>query len=310
MQFTDIAVNLGDGMFRGKYHGKRRHDDDLEAVVQRAHAAGVTRQLLTGTSLKESRLVLDLATKYNLHSTAGCHPTSTSEIDKHKGGEDGYFAELGALIDEDRKEGGAKRIISIGEVGLDYDRLKFAPRETQLKHLPRLLRLSQKYHLPLFLHDRHPEAHADFVRILKEVGYGPSWAGGVVHSFTGTKAELQELLDMGFYIGVNGCSMKTQENVDNVKVIPLDRILLETDAPWCSVTTTHASHKYIPKGLVVVDKVKPEKFVEGKGVKGRNEPAEVITIAHIVAGIRGIPVEELATAAWDNTLRLLYPAEV
>lgn len=226
----------------------------------------------------------------DLHSTAGCHPTSTSEIDKHKGGEEGYFAELEALIDEDRKEGGAKRIISIGEVGLgewcsadvlghhsrpDYDRLRFAPRETQLKHLPRLLRLSEKYHLPLFLHDRHPEAHADFVRILKEVGYGASWAGGVVHSFTGTKAELQELLDMGFYIGVNGCSMKTQENVDNVKIIPLDRILLETDAPWCSVTTTHASHKYIPNGLVVVDKVKPEKFVEGKGVKGRNEPAEV-----------------------------------
>lgn len=80
---------------------------------------------------------------------------------------------------------------------------------------------------------------------------------------------------MGLYIGVNGCSLKTAENIEVVKAIPLDRIMLETDAPWCSVTTSHASYKHLPKDLVVVDKVKPEKYVEGKGVKGRNEPAEV-----------------------------------
>lgn len=80
---------------------------------------------------------------------------------------------------------------------------------------------------------------------------------------------------MGFYIGVNGCSLKTAENVAVVRAIPLDRLMLETDAPWCSVTTAHASSNYLPRDLVVVEKVKPEKFVEGKGVKGRMEPADV-----------------------------------
>lgn len=203
---TDIAVNLGDGMFQGKYHGKQRHPGDLPAVLERARAAGVARQLLTGTSLRESQLVLKYAQQYgelarldleltaDLHSTAGCHPTSTTEIDKHRGGEEGYFGELEELIVSDRGEGGSKRIISVGEVGLDYDRLKFAPKETQLKHLPRLLLLSKKYNLPLFLHDRHPEAHRDLVRILKEVGFGPDWPGGVAHSFTGTMAEMEELV--------------------------------------------------------------------------------------------------------------------
>lgn len=83
---------------------------------------------------------------------------------------------------------------------------------------------------------------------------------------------------MGLYIGINGCSLKTLENVEVAKAIPLDRLMLETDAPWCSVTTSHASYKHLPKDLVVVDKVKPEKFVEGKGVKGRNEPAEVSSV--------------------------------
>lgn len=129
-----------------------------------------------------------------MHSTAGCHPTSTTEIDRHPSGEEAYFRELEALISSDRGEGGSKRIISVGEVGLDYDRLKFAPKETQLKHLPRLLLLSKKFNLPLFLHDRHPEAHSDFLRILKEVGFGPGWPGGVAHSFTGTTAEMHELV--------------------------------------------------------------------------------------------------------------------
>lgn len=66
--------------------------------------------------------------------------------------------------------------------------------ETQLKHLPRLLMLSKKFGLPMFMHDRHPEAHADFVRILKEVGYGPDWPGGVVHSFTGTVEEMKQMV--------------------------------------------------------------------------------------------------------------------
>lgn len=76
----------------------------------------------------------------------------------------------------------------------DYDRLHHSPKETQLKHLPALLRLSHTANLPLFLHSRTPESHTDLVRIMREVRYGPDWPGGVVHSFTGTQAEMQELV--------------------------------------------------------------------------------------------------------------------
>jgi TatD DNase family protein len=75
---------------------------------------------------------------------------------------------------------------------IDYDRLHFAPKETQLKHLPDLLLLSKHFHLPLFLHSRTSESHIDLVQTLKSVSWGGDWPGGVVHSFTGTKAEADE----------------------------------------------------------------------------------------------------------------------
>lgn len=168
--------------------------------------------------------------------------------------------------------------------------------------------MSHKFSLPLFLHGRHPEAHADLLRILREVGYDATWPRGVVHSFTGTQAELAELLDMGLYIGLNGCSLKTEENLAAARAVPLDRLLVETDAPWCSVTSTHASSAFFAQ---VVDKVKPEKLVlgAGKGAKGRNEPAEVVGIAEALAKIRGESVEVLADAVWENTLRVFWPDE-
>jgi TatD DNase family protein len=85
----------------------------------------------------------------------------------------------------------------------DYDRLKWSPRETQLKHLPRLLTLAKQFRLPMFLHSRTPESHADLTAAMKEAGWvNPSdasdgqrqWVGGVVHSFTGTRAEVKELV--------------------------------------------------------------------------------------------------------------------
>jgi TatD DNase family protein len=77
---------------------------------------------------------------------------------------------------------------------VDYDRLRYAPKEVQLKHFPPLLALSKTFRLPLFLHSRSSEAHVDFVKILKEAGWDSTWPGGVVHSFTGTIEEAKELV--------------------------------------------------------------------------------------------------------------------
>ncbi|EIW71710.1 hypothetical protein TREMEDRAFT_67918 [Tremella mesenterica DSM 1558] len=305
IRFADIAVNFTDPMFQGIYHGKTRHDPDLDHVISRARSSGISRMLITGTSLSESRAALDLAKKYDLHCTAGIHPTSTSEISNHPSGPEDYLSKLRELIAIDRGEGGSKRIISIGEIGLDYDRLHHSPRETQLRYLPKLLSWAKEFNLPLFLHSRSSEAHVDLMRILREVGWDESWRG-VIHSFTGTKEEMYELIEQGLYIGINGCALKLSQGLDVVREIPENRILLETDSPWCSITSTHASYPFLPPTSAQLKKVNHKSWSADTGIKGRQEPSDLISIAHIVAKIRGVTLEYLARVCWENTERLFH----
>lgn len=108
------------------------------------------------------------------------------------------------------------------------------------------LAVSLKPQLPLFLHSR--AAHRDFVDLLK-AKFGDALErlerGGVVHSFTGTVDEMRELTGLGLYVGINGCSFKTEDNCAVVKEIPLDWIMLETDGPWCEVRPSHAGWQYL-----------------------------------------------------------------
>jgi len=122
--------------------------------------------------------------------------------------------------------------IAFGEIGLDYDRLHYCPKETQLKYFEAQLDIAVKVQLPLFLHSR--AAHEDFERLLKaRLGELPK--GGLVHSFTGTVEEMRGLVDLGLSVGINGCSLKSEENLEVVREIPLDRLMVETDGPWVSV---------------------------------------------------------------------------
>lgn len=154
------------------------------------------------------------------------------------------ISNLSDLITTNRNSG----LIAFGEFGLDYDRLHYCSRTIQLHSFRAQLRLASSLspQLPLFLHSR--AAHRDFVDCLKEA-FGPQLEklekGGVVHSFTGTLEEMQELMDLGLFIGVNGCSFKTEENCAVVKEIRLDRIMLETDGPWCEVRGGHEGWKYL-----------------------------------------------------------------
>jgi TatD DNase family protein len=239
-------------------------------------------------------------------------------------------------------------LVAFGEFGLDYDRLHYCSKAVQLHSFAAQLSLAASLspQLPLFLHSR--AAHADFVRLLKQA-FGERLErlekGGVVHSFTGTVEEMRELMDLGLYIGVNGCSFKTVENCAVVEKIDLERIMLETDGPWCEVRPSHEGWKYlIEKNLVVevndpqndassspatakapplkpqkqpkkqqkretevlerFKVVKKEKWEEGTMVKGRNEPCMIERVAKIVAGIKGIEVEDVCEAAWENTIKV------
>jgi TatD DNase family protein len=139
-------------------------------------------------------------------------------------------------------------LVAFGEFGLDYDRLHYCSRKIQLHSFAAQLDLvlSLSPQPPLFLHSR--AAHEDFVGLLK-AKFGDRLErlerGGVVHSFTGTAAEMRELAELGLHIGTNGCSFKTEENCAVVKEIPLDRLMLETDGPWCEIRPTHAGWRYL-----------------------------------------------------------------
>jgi TatD DNase family protein len=197
--------------------------------------------------------------------------------------------------------------VAFGEIGLDYDRLMLCPKDIQLQYFAEQLDIATTASLPLFLHSR--AAAADFARLLRErLDRLPR--RGVVHSFTGTEAEMWELVEMGFDIGINGCSLKSAENVELVRKVPLERLQLETDGPWCEMRSSHASAEYLKGGgkeqgeVERWKNVKKEKWVEGAMVKGRNEPCMISRVAAAVAGIRGITIQEVSERAWENTVRM------
>lgn len=164
-----------------------------------------------------------------LYITVGCHPTRCLEFAEN---EEAYFDQLCKSIETHRS-----KVVAIGECGLDYDRLKFCPADVQRTYFEKQLDLVDKYELPLFLHCRN--SFDDFFDIVKR-NANKIKKGGVVHSFDGTLEQAQAFIDLGFYIGINGCSLKTEEQLKSVAQIPSNRILLETDCPWCAIRPSHA----------------------------------------------------------------------
>jgi TatD DNase family protein len=100
--------------------------------------------------------------------------------------------------------------------------------------------------------------------------------GGVVHTFDGTLEQAKKFIAMGFHIGINGCSLKTEANLEVVKALPNDKIMLETDAPWCEIRKTHASHKYVKTTFEVVKNKEKKKWQRDVLVNGRNEPVTIV----------------------------------
>jgi TatD DNase family protein len=259
LELFDIGANLAHESF----------DGDRAAVLERARAHGVTRLIVTGTSVTASAQAFELARERpgTLYATAGVHPHHAAELDAH-----GVDA-LRALLASDA-------VVAVGECGLDFYR-DLAPRGAQRAAFRAQLELAAEVGKPVFLHQR--DAHDEFVEILAP-RVPTLGGGGVAHCFTGGRSELEAYLALGLHIGITGwaCDERRGAALRNaLPLIPLERLLLETDAPYL-----------LPRDLAAKPKSR------------RNEPMFLAHIAQRVAAAMGRPVEAVARAATQNAERL------
>jgi len=240
------------------------HDVDYpinsELAYDNAKNAGVQRMVCVGTDEENSKLAVEFANEHDgVYVAVGIHPHES------KNGLD----ELEDIILDNIDD---EKLIAIGEIGLDYH-YDHSPRDVQKNIMRSQIKLAQKYNLPIIFHVR--EAYDDFWEILDEF----SGVRGVLHSFTDSQTNAEKALRRGLYIGVNGfCTfVKDQALIDMFSELPLEKIILETDAPYLT----------------------PRPF------RGRvNEPAFVKNIAEFFSDFRHISVDELAEITTTNARNL------
>jgi len=239
-------------------------NDDREAVIDRALAAGVERMLTIGSGEgpPDVEVAIRLADRYPmLYASIGVHPhdasKATAEIYRR-------FAELAMH----------PKVVAVGEIGLDYH-YDHSPRQVQRDVFAEQMRIAADARKPILIHTR--EAWTDTMALIRRHG-NPAF-GGVIHCFTEGPSEAREALDLGFHISFAGIVTfpKSAGVQEAARMVPADRLLVETDAPFLA----QVPHR-------------------GK----RNEPAFVVQTARKVAELRGVDAEEIATITIANFERL------
>ncbi|KAL0232102.1 hypothetical protein PCE1_003098 [Barthelona sp. PCE] len=291
MKFIDIGANLCDPQFHGiGPHGRRRHPDDFQDMLDRCVQPkyDVTHLIITSGCLKDLKSAVDLVKDHeNMTTTIGCHPTRSSEV---KNAEQ-YFGEMVDLY-----ETCPQKFSAIGEFGLDYDRLFFADEETQKRIFDFQFGLAEQLKLPMFLHSRN--CHNDFIDSLRRGIERSGVTKGVVHSFTGSIEEYEEVVELGMFISLNGCSLKTEENCDVVRQMDASHIMLETDCRFCEIKKSHYSHQFVHTKF---NTKRYDRWQKGYLVKNRNEPCKIIQVAEVVSQLMGMKCSDLAGVCYDTT---------
>lgn len=321
IRYVDAGANLLDSMYQGTYHDKLRHEPDLDIVLRRAFSKGVDKVISLAGTIKESEELMKLIDDLDGESddtgcvqvfgTVGVHPTRCAEVfaDKGEGGDwtpktereqNDLVQQLIGLAIRGKE---SNNVVAIGECGLDYARLHFCPKGIQKLGLRAQLQVARETELPMYLHNR--ESGDDLFEILSEYRDALEGAGelrGIVHSFDEGIEVAGRFLSLGLYIGINGCSLKTPENIEVVRQLPLDRLILETDCPWCDIRPTHAGSGHV---LTTFPTKKDKQYTREYGlddfcVKNRTEPCHVAQVAEVVAGIQGKDVREVVDASCRN----------
>ena len=231
-------------------------DHDLDVVIKRAEAAVVKYIINIGSSLKGSQRACELAQEYScVWATVGIHPHEADTVTQD-------------VQDTLHKLAGNTKVVAVGEIGLDYYK-HYSQPQNQMSLFMKLAKLGKDLDLPLIIHSR--QSYNDTLKVLGE--FMPLRA--VVHCFSGNEDFLKACLDLGFFVSFT-CNV-TYKKADNlrslIKMIPLGRLMLETDAP----------------------------FLAPEGFRGRRcEPAYVALLAEAIAQLRGIPIEEVSRMTTTN----------
>lgn len=250
--FVDVHAHLYDEKF-----------EDVEKIVENAREWGVRKIICSGSSLENSKKCVEIAKDHeNIFASVGIHPDDVGEFD------DDTEKELRELAKN-------KKVVAIGEIGLDYNTSKVS-KEKQKEAFLRQIKIAYDLCLPIVIHCR--EATGDMIEFLKEnekiLRYG-----GIIHCFNKNSTVAKIFLDLGFHLSIGGALTfpHSEKLKESVKVAPIDKLLLETDCPYMT----------------------PVPF------RGQtNEPKNVVIVAEEIARIKGISVEEVANFTTQNAERL------
>ena len=237
------------------------YDEDRDELLDSLFEKGIIAAVNCGSDLKTSRTSQALSQKYEkIYFAAGVHPHEASAIGEND------FDEIKKLLSD-------PKCVAIGEIGLDYH-YDFSPRETQIEVFEYQLKLAKELDMPVVIHNR--EAHQDTWELLKK--YKPK---GVVHCFSGSVEMAKDILSIGMYIGLGGATTfkNAKTPVAVAKMLPDDRILIETDCPYM----TPVPHR-------------------GE----RNDSSYIPYIAELMAEIRGVTAQEILDMTAENAKRLFF----
>lgn len=246
-------------------HAHLNHEDfaaDLAEVLDRARRAGVTRIVVPGYDLKSSIKAVEIASQFDdVFASVGIHPHDAKTMNA-------------SALTEIRRLAGQNKVVAIGETGLDFH-YNFSPREQQIEAFAAQARLALELEMPLIVHTR--EAASEVLATLTKIGVGP--AGGVMHHFSGDENLAHGAEDLGLLLGIAGpvTYKKNEELRQTARGVGIDRLVLETDAPYAA-----------PRPM------------RGK----RNEPAYVAYVLEKIAEVTGESPENVAATTTANAERL------
>ena len=248
-------------------------ENDVDKVICRAKKSGVKKFIVPSSNLENSKKAIMLSEKYpEVYAAVGLHPAHGSEVSLS------FYEEIAKLLL-------AKKVVAVGEVGLDYYYFnkeskysRYPSKEEQQAILRQMIKLAGDVKLPLILHCR--EAYSDLLSVLKQEGV---CGHNVIHCFMGSKEEAKEFLNLGFYLSFCGNITFDNKLDEIIDFIPLEKILIETDSPYLAPVPHRGE---------------------------RNEPAFLIEIARKVAKIKDTPLVSVEMQTEKNAEKLFNLKEI